>query len=492
LFSGATLFVCVAGPGSRLYTSAVEPGDPFDYYLDPAGDDNNDGTLASPWSIGAINSKRATYAGSRVGLLPGTYTHSRVGGVATSLYSALVAKDGDLIPVLQVQGGASSAAKTYIGSSDAEGNYSARTALIDFTNPSGGAHATNNGCGIGQWTGGDVTQYGQWKLQGVKIRGGTFATVGHYHPTIHALEGVHIADCEIYDQVAPSSNDNPGGIWFQRGAEGATDADRCVVENNYVHDLTTTAGSVNPWGCAGIITFECYDIVIRQNTFARCYAIYGKDYYQYGLIERNYCDCGDFGSSTSNGTLPAIRGFIPDTGQTTTFRHNIILRGLMPYGGDALGIVGNMVIDGNTFFTPVDGAWGILARPTSTARIQITNNLHWWDGTVSTDPDTIAWLNTEIDDTMLTDCDYNVYRSTALFSPLLFTDSNRNYASWQGFGSYGFDANSQTLASTPFSTTPAEIDPATFAITGAAATASSTGGPVGAVNGSRQIGADWL
>jgi hypothetical protein len=474
--------------------SAPPAGDPFDFYVSPSGDDNNAGSLASPWSIGAINSKQSTYDGLRLGLLPGTYTHSRVGGSATSLYSQLVAKGSDLIPVLQVQGGTSSSAKTYIGSSDAEGNYSARTALIDFTNPSGGAHATNDASIIGQWTGGSVTQYGQWVLQGVRIRGGTFATVGHYHPTIHALEGVHILDNELYDQVAPSSNDNPGVIWFQRSATAGSgnDVDRCVVENNYVHDATTAAGSVNPWGCAGIITFECYDIVIRQNTFARCYAIYGKDYYQYGLVERNYCDCGDYGSSTSNGTLPAIRGFIPDTGQTTTIQHNIILRGFMPYGGDALGIVGNMVIDGNTFYTPVDGAWGILARPTSTARIQIRNNLHWWDGTISTDPDTIAWLNTAITGTILTQCDYNVYRSTALFSPLLFTTSNISYASWRSHGGYGFDANSQTIASTPFSGTPTEEDPSTFAITGAAATAGVGGIPVGAVNGSRQIGADWV
>src|SRR5262249_29274500 len=45
----------------------------FDFYIDPSGSDLNDGSLAHPWAITALNTKQSTYAGLRVGLLNGTY-----------------------------------------------------------------------------------------------------------------------------------------------------------------------------------------------------------------------------------------------------------------------------------------------------------------------------------------------------------------------------------------------------------------------------------
>jgi hypothetical protein len=51
--------------------SAMEAG--FDYYISPTGDNNNPGTLAAPWALSALNTKRALYAGKRVGLMDGTY-----------------------------------------------------------------------------------------------------------------------------------------------------------------------------------------------------------------------------------------------------------------------------------------------------------------------------------------------------------------------------------------------------------------------------------
>src|ERR1700738_270524 len=53
----------------------------FDYYISPTGSDSNPGTSPSPWALTAINTKRALYAGKRVGVLPGTYNClSLVGG----------------------------------------------------------------------------------------------------------------------------------------------------------------------------------------------------------------------------------------------------------------------------------------------------------------------------------------------------------------------------------------------------------------------------
>lgn len=55
----------------------------FDYYIGPSGSDGNPGTLASPWAITSLNTKGATYAGKRVGLLDGTYNLLTIMGMPT-------------------------------------------------------------------------------------------------------------------------------------------------------------------------------------------------------------------------------------------------------------------------------------------------------------------------------------------------------------------------------------------------------------------------
>jgi len=45
----------------------------YDYYISTSGSDGNPGTQVLPWAITALNTKRSTYAGKRVGILPGTY-----------------------------------------------------------------------------------------------------------------------------------------------------------------------------------------------------------------------------------------------------------------------------------------------------------------------------------------------------------------------------------------------------------------------------------
>ena len=76
---------------SRAYSSQPS-GTTFDYYVSTTGSDSNAGTLASPWAITAINTKQATYAGKRVGLLPGTYDVSGLMGTNEAVgYSTLSA-----------------------------------------------------------------------------------------------------------------------------------------------------------------------------------------------------------------------------------------------------------------------------------------------------------------------------------------------------------------------------------------------------------------
>jgi len=71
LAAGGVFAAAMALPGGLRRAVAATAG--FDYYIGPNGSDSNAGTQASPWAITALNSKRTTYAGKRVGMLDGTY-----------------------------------------------------------------------------------------------------------------------------------------------------------------------------------------------------------------------------------------------------------------------------------------------------------------------------------------------------------------------------------------------------------------------------------
>ena len=104
----------------------------FDYYIGPNGSNSNPGTLASPWSITALNSNQSTYGGKRVGIIAGTYNvYSIWSGVKNT-------------PTLRVNGGTPSS-PTYIASCDANGNYLPRGATISALNPANNAPPTTEG-----------------------------------------------------------------------------------------------------------------------------------------------------------------------------------------------------------------------------------------------------------------------------------------------------------------------------------------------------------
>jgi hypothetical protein len=62
---------------SKTFTVTVQAAvTGFDYYIGPSGSDSNPGTQGSPWAITALQSKTATIANKRIGLLDGTYLMS--------------------------------------------------------------------------------------------------------------------------------------------------------------------------------------------------------------------------------------------------------------------------------------------------------------------------------------------------------------------------------------------------------------------------------
>src|ERR1700722_14786747 len=70
----------------------------YNFYISPTGSDSNPGTLTSPWSINAINTKQSTYAGKSVGVLPGTYN-------IYALCHALASSGSQQTAALSINGG---------------------------------------------------------------------------------------------------------------------------------------------------------------------------------------------------------------------------------------------------------------------------------------------------------------------------------------------------------------------------------------------------
>jgi hypothetical protein len=85
--------------------NTTNPYTEFNFYISPTGSDGNPGSLSLPWAITALNTRRATYQGTRVGLLSGTYS---IG----SLYGP-----GDYnVPILDVDGSTNVLSPTVIQS----------------------------------------------------------------------------------------------------------------------------------------------------------------------------------------------------------------------------------------------------------------------------------------------------------------------------------------------------------------------------------------
>ena len=116
---GASILAPVWPRGAAAQTTSA-----FDYYISPSGSDGNAGTSSSPWALTALNTKRSTYAGKRVGVLPGTYSClNLVGGSYTGDFST---------PAFNIAGGTANS-RTVIQSTTPRG------AILDA-----GANSSNN------------------------------------------------------------------------------------------------------------------------------------------------------------------------------------------------------------------------------------------------------------------------------------------------------------------------------------------------------------
>jgi hypothetical protein len=202
----------------------------FDFYISPSGSDSNDGlTPSTAWAITALNTKRETYAGHRVGLLDGTYP---TGGIAP--YAG-----GDS-PSLGVAPGSP-------GNPTVIEALNHRAAILDHD---GGGIAC-----IGAY---DATA-GHFTLRGLKIINARDFSV-YINRTRGRGEGVVVDSCELTEQQS-DSQDITAGVFLQA-------LDAAQVVNCHFHDITNTTGGLR---VSAILQYGTIGTVVDRCTFDGTY-----------------------------------------------------------------------------------------------------------------------------------------------------------------------------------------------------------------------------
>lgn len=215
----------------------------FDYYISPSGSDSNDGlTPSTPWAITALNTKRSLYAGTRVGLLDGTYD-----------LSAMNAYDGGTgntaSPVLQIAAG-TAGDPTFVGA------VNCRQAIFQMRAGSG-TGARSDVVAIGQGPGGG--QYGHVTLDCLNITGAAnwFCVFWGEDNVDRAdwAEGVTIQNSYFHDSVLATPDNNPA-CWLNTQLNP-------TFRNNRCEDIGDAGNGPGP-SC--VMTLSVRGLVMEYNT----------------------------------------------------------------------------------------------------------------------------------------------------------------------------------------------------------------------------------
>ena len=466
----------------------------FDFFIAPNGDDTlGDGSLGNPWSITAFNSKSATYSGKRVGLIgdiAGTqtpYTHGTINGVQTTLLS--ISNGNGNQPTINTNGG-TIAASTYIASCDSSGVYKARWAILDFGSPT---NAVNTCFGYSSNTATQVPKPGFITFDGITIRNFTYCGLSAQNTGGSALPNVVIENCELYNGLCPNTSNNPGAVIV-------TLTQGVVLNNNKIHDLSTTAAQ---WGFAAFRTYgnvadSSMGIICTNNTTYNCTAWLTKDgFSDFGNCSYNYFDFGVFGSGNNNYTLigqGVVTGHSPGTGVTSNFHHNICLGAMQvktQTGGNT--ITGTLNCSNNTFYgtanaVPFDALFCL--NGTGTPGIQFQHNIVYAIGSTAYDHATnggCVYVDAEFAIANAT-FNNNVYGSNGngCAWSRAGEDQGLSFSTWKS--TYSVDSTSVQVASSPFSGTPTALTPSTFAVNASAIIGGVT---CGALDGSGPIGCNF-
>jgi hypothetical protein len=462
---GLLLPATLLAPALFTRVSQAASSGAFDYYISTNGNDSNPGTLALPWAITAINTQRSAYAGKRLGILPGTYNVSSLMGPFHS-------------PALQINGGPNSSTPTFIGSSNATGQYQAGTATLDAKGSSGfyGGGNSNlstvigaaNGTSGGSGGPGTPPNWGNWILDGIQITGFSLwaIQVGSYDSTGGQVPNVTIQNCIIHDgnsANAPYSGVHVGPVQLYQ-------YNNCLVSNcwfyNYsnVNANSTHCQCITVWGGVSSGSSQSVGLTIQLCTFVNSGGIYGI--YDTGIIsgttiQQCYFDMTTAGSGTGVPNGVAIMGF-GNTGAGglagSTFRNNII-RGGGPIDGyvataqdqwAAKGACYNNTWDlaGGAGFAAAGVGFRFVEASGYSGMFSCYNNLCYDNG--ASGAMGYGYNSGNVDGFAV--CDYNIYGTRNTFSTYGTNGgvsvTSQTFSSWKS--AIGRDAHSSTNSANPF------------------------------------------
>jgi Chitobiase/beta-hexosaminidase C-terminal domain len=426
----------------------------FHYFISPTGSDSNVGSLASPWSITAINTKQSTYAGSSVGIMPGTYD-----------VSVLMQNAGYEGAVLQIQGGPNSSTPTTIGTCNSSGVYQAGTATLDAygsVGAYGGGNTTHYPYVIGQTvgstgTGPQPSNVGNFILKGLTIwRFNAWAVaVGGGVDTLPSQpQNITLQDLTLWGGVTGITGTHPGAIMLY-------DYNNVTVTNCMVYDNISTA-TADPTHNGASITGEGFGGGSSGLLVQLCTVIESPGFYLFqdnGNVSDTIIEQCYFDMTTTTGvsqTTAFAGGTNSVTGQTGNIFRNNIIRG----GGcaDNVGLYasynGSPFLFYNNTWDRQGGSGGnqlgfrCLEASGSSALVSAYNNLFYDNGSGSLGG--YGYMAANVDG--FTVCDYNIYGTLNQFSTYASggtSSTSRTFSTWQtAIG--GKDAHSSTNSTNPF------------------------------------------
>jgi hypothetical protein len=343
---GASLILPFSLRNARAQSTA------FDFYISPTGSDSNPGTAGSPWALTALNTRRSTYAGHRVGVLPGTYNCLAILGGA---YGAEYA-----VPAFSIAGGTAQS-PTIIQSTVPQG------AVLD-----GGANASNNPAGqpiIGSFE--PTIGAGYLVIDGFEVRNGYNRAISVGTDVMPRAQGVVVQNCYIHRLTNQLVGTNPTGIT-------AYSCDGAVIQNNFITDfLDTTSRScgIEYWSSINCITQ--FNTVVSTNREFNI-GIAHKNASQYNNVVRfNFINMTATGANDVRGINIDSDG---DGSTTTTVNNNVVIADLS--ASPALIITGaypssldNQVWYNNTFVGIPSNSVGAFVRFGAPGTISFYNNI---------------------------------------------------------------------------------------------------------------------
>jgi hypothetical protein len=331
-------------------------------------------------------------------------------------------------------------------------------------------------------TGVTPSTFGWVTIDGIVVKNSTYSSIviGSQSQTT-VIPGVVIQNCEVGPQLNPDTSENPGGILL-----GACNG--AQILNCFIHDCANTTG-FQP-GTGGITTFRTLGLIVTNCTIVRCgYCIQNKDNNQWGTYSYNYFDVGQMGSFSGEDDACIVKSCEPGVGQTLTIHHNIAVGAGLYWGAGASGgsnISGAVDIHANTCYTPTQEGWVTWYQCNSGAGpFNFYNNVlnyHTYGFTGNgTEAFAVTLVNTGI---LGANIDHNYYGTGMNWQILSSTFTT--LAAWQA--EISNESHSISSGTSPFAGTPTFEVSSSFAVTGAALTGSSTGGPMGALDGTGSVG----